>query len=71
MEDRREAKSKGERDRYIQLNSAFQRIGRRDKKAFFNEQYLITEENNKRGKTENLFRKTGNIKGAFHPRWAQ
>ena len=71
MEDRREAKSKGERDRYIQLNSAFQRIGRRDTKAFFKEQYLITEDNNKRGKTENLFRKTGNIKGAFHPRWAQ
>ena len=46
----------------------FQRIVRRDKKAFFNEQCLIMEENNKRGKTRDLFRKIGNIKGAFCPK---
>ena len=55
--------SKGERERYIQLNAEFQRTARRDKKAFFNEQCLILEENNKRGKIRDLFRKTGNIKG--------
>ena len=55
-------KSKGERERYIQLNTEFQRIARRDKKAFFNEQCLIIEENNKRRKTRDLFRKIGNIK---------
>ena len=49
-------------------NAEFQRIARRDKKAFFNEQCLIIEENNKRGKTRDLFRKTGNIKGTFCPK---
>ena len=49
-------------------NAEFQRIPRRDKKAFFNEQCLIIEENNKRGKTRDLFRKTGNIKGRFRPK---
>ena len=53
---------------YIQLNAKFQRMARRDKKVFFNEQCSITEENNKRGKTRDLFRKTGNIKGTFHPK---
>ena len=61
-------KSKGERERYIQLNAEFQRTARRDKKAFFNEQCLIMEENNKRGNTRDLFRKIGNIKGAFCPK---
>ena len=60
-------KSKGERERYIQLNAEFQRIPRRDKKDFFNEQCSIMEENNKRGNIRDLLRKTGNIKGAFHP----
>ena len=46
---------------YIQLNAEFQRIARRDKKAFFNEQCLIIEEDNKRGKTRELFRKIENI----------
>ena len=64
-------KSKGERESYIQLNPEFQKITRRDKKAFFHEQSLIIEENNKRGKTRNLFRKIGNIKGAFTQRWAK
>ena len=60
--------SKGERERYIQLNAEFQRIDRRDKKAFFNEQCLIIEEHNKRGKTRDLFRKIGNIKGVSDPK---
>ena len=61
-------KSKGERERYIQLNTEFQRIARRDKKAFFNEQGLMIEENNKRRKTRDLFQIIGNIKGEFHPK---
>ena len=63
-----EAKSKGERERYIQLNAEFQKIARRDKKAFFNEQCLIIEENNKSWEARELFRTTGTIKGAFHPK---
>ena len=61
-------KSRRERERYIQLNAEFQRIDRRDKKAFFNEQCLIIEEHNKRGKTRDLFRKIGNIKGVSDPK---
>ena len=61
-------KSKGERERCTQLNAEFQRITRRDKKAFFNEQCLKIEENNRRGKTRDLFRKIGNIKGTFFPK---
>ena len=64
----REVESKEEREKCTQLNAEFRKIARRDKKAFFNEQCLIIEENNKRGKTGNLFRKTGNIKGAFPPK---
>ena len=64
----REVKSKGERERYIQLNTEFQRIVKRDKKAFFDEQCLIIEENNKREKTRDPFRKIGNIKWAFCPK---
>ena len=67
-EERREVKSKGEKERYLQLNVEFQRIARRDKKAFFNEQCIKLEENSRRGKTRDLFRKTGNIKGTFHPK---
>ena len=67
-EEQREAKSKGERESDIQLNAEFQRIARRDKKAFFNEQCLIIEGNDKRGKTGDLFRKTGSSKGACHPK---
>ena len=58
-------KSKGERQRYIQLNADFQRTARRDKKAFFNEQCIKLEENNRRGKTRDLFRKIEDIKGTF------
>ena len=60
-EERREVKSKGERKRYTQLNTEFQRIARRDKKAFFNEQCKEIEENNRREQSRDLFRKTGNI----------
>ena len=67
-EERRELKSKGEREKYIQLNAEFQRISGRDKKAFFNEHCLIIEENNKGGKTRDLFGKIGNIKGEFCPK---
>ena len=65
MEEQRKVKSKGMRERYIQLNAEFQKIARRGKKAFFNEPCLIIEENNKKGKTRDLFRKIGNIKGDF------
>ena len=60
-------KGKGERERYIQLNVEFQRIARRDKMAFFNEQCKEIEEN-RMGKTRDLFKKTGDIKGTFHAR---
>ena len=67
-EERREAKSKGERERYIQLNVEFQRRARRDNTAFFNEQCIKIKENNRRGRTRDLIRKVGNIKGTFHPK---
>ena len=60
-------KSKGERKRYTQLHAKFQRIARKDKKAFFNEQCKEIEENNRKGKIRDLFKKIGNIKGIFHP----
>ena len=65
-EKRREVKGKGERERYIQLKAEFQRIATRDKKAFFNEQCKEVEENNRRGKTRDLFKKTREIKRTFH-----
>ena len=61
-------KSKEERERCLQLNIELQRIATRDKKGFFNQQCLIIKESNKRGKTRNLIRKIGNIKGAFCPK---
>ena len=61
---RREAKSKGENERYKHLNSEFQR--RRDKKAFFSYQFKEIEENNRMGKTRDLFKKIRDTKGAFH-----
>ena len=63
---RREAKSKGEKERYIHLNAEFQRIGRRDKKAFLSDQCKETEENNRMGKTKDLFKKIRDTKGIFH-----
>ena len=67
-EERREAKNKGERESYIQLNTQFQRTAQRDKKAFFNEQCIKLEENNRREKTRYLFWKIENIKGIFCPK---
>ena len=55
-------------ERYIQLNADFQRIARRDKKAFLCEQCKEIEENSRMGKTRELFKKTGDIKGIFHTR---
>ena len=63
---RREAKSKGEKERYKHLNAEFQRIARRDKKAFLNDQCKETKENNRMGKTRDLFKKIRDIKGTFH-----
>ena len=63
---RREAKSKGEKERYKQLNAEFQRIARRDKKAFFSDQYKEIEESDKMGKTRDLFKKIRDTKGTFH-----
>ena len=63
---RREAKSKGERKRYSQLNAEFQRIAVRDKKAFFNEQCKEVEESNRMGKTRELFKKIRDTKGTLH-----
>ena len=63
---RREAKSKGEKERYKHLNAEFQRKARRDKKAFLSDQCKEIEENNRMGKTRDLFKKIRNTKGTFH-----
>ena len=63
---RREVKSKGEKERYKHLNAEFQRIARRDKKAFLSDQCKEIEENNKMGKTRDLFKKIRDTKGTFH-----
>ena len=63
---RREAKSKGEKERYKHLNAEFQRIARRDKKAFLSDQCKEIEENNRMGKTSDLFKKMRDTKGTFH-----
>ena len=68
VEETREANSKGERERYTQLNAEFQRIARRDKKAYLNEQCKEIEENNRVGKTRDLFKKMRDIKETFHAR---
>ena len=65
-EERREAKGKEEKERYIHLNAEFQRIARRDKKAFLSEQCKEIEENNRMGKTRALFKKIRATKGRFH-----
>ena len=67
-EERRKVKGKGERERYTQMNSEFQRIAKRDQKAFLNKQYKEIQENNRMGKTRDLFKKTGAIKGTVHAR---
>ena len=63
---RREEKSKGEKERYKHLNAEFQRIARRDKKAFFSDQRKEVEENNRKGKIRDLFKKIRDTKGTFH-----
>ena len=63
---RREVKSKGEKERYTHLNAKFQRIARRDKKAFLSDQCKEVEENNRMGKTRDLFKKIRDTKGTFH-----
>ena len=65
-EKRREAKGKGERDRYTHQNAEFQRIARRDKKAFLSEQCKEIDENNRTGKTRDLIKKIRDTKGTFH-----
>ena len=64
--NRREVKDKGEKERYKHLNAEFQRIARRDKKAFLSDQYKEIEENNRMGKTRDTFKKIRDIKGTFH-----
>ena len=66
---RREVKSKGEKERYSHLTAEFQGIARRDKKAFLSDQCKEIEENNRMGKTRDLFKKIRDIKGTFHQRW--
>ena len=63
---RREAKSKGEKEKYKHLNAEFQRIARRDKKAFLSNQWKEIEENNRMGKTRDLFKRIRDTKGTFH-----
>ena len=68
---RREAKSKGEKERYKHLNVQFQRIARRDKKAFFSDQCKEIQENNRMEKTRDFFKKIRDAKEIFMQRWAQ
>ena len=70
-EKRREAKGKGVKERYMHLNAEFQRLAQRDKKAFLSDQCKNIEENNRKGKTRDLFKKTRNTKRAFLQGWAQ
>ena len=65
-EKRREMKGKGEKGRYTDWNAKFQRIARRDKKAFLSDQCKETEENNRMGKTRDLFKEIRDTKGTFH-----
>ena len=65
-EKRREVKGRGEKERYTHLNAEFQIIARRDKKAFLSNQHKEIEENNRMGKTRDLFKKIRDIKGTFH-----
>ena len=64
--NRREAKDKGEKERYTHLNAEFQRIARRDKKSFLSDHCKEIEENNRMGKTRDLFKKIRDTKGTFH-----
>ena len=68
---RREVKGKGEKERYKHLIAEFQRIARRDKKAFLSDQCKEIEENNRIGKTRDIFKKIGDTREHFMQRWAQ
>ena len=68
---RREVKRKGEKERYTNLNAEFQRIARRDKKAFLSDHGKEIEGNNRMGKSRDLFKKIRGPKGTFHAKWAQ
>ena len=68
---RREAKSKGEKEKYKHLSTEFQTIARRDKKDFFSDQCKEIEENNRMGKTRDLFKKIRETEGTFHAKWTQ
>ena len=68
-EKRREAKGKGEKERYTDINVEFQRIAQRDKKAFPSDQCKEIKENNRMGKTRDLFKKIRDAKRTFHQRW--
>ena len=68
---RREAETKGEKERYTHLNAEFLRIARRDKKAFLSDQCKEIEENNRMGKTRDLFKNIRDTKGTFHAKMAQ
>ena len=70
-EKRREAKSKGEKEGYTHLNAEFQRIARREKKAFLSNQCKEIEENNRMGKTRDLFKMIRNVREHFMQRWEQ
>ena len=70
-EKRREAKGRGKKERYTHLNAEFQRIARRDKKAFLSNQYKKIKENNRMGKTRDLFKKVRDTKGTLHAKWEQ
>ena len=69
-EKRRELKGKGGKERYTHLNAEFQRIARRAEKVFLSDQCKDIEENNRMGKTRDLFKKIRNTKGTFHAKWA-
>ena len=68
---RREAKNNGEKERYTHFKAEYQRIAKRDKKDFLNDQCKEIEENNRMGKTRDLFKKNRDIKAIFMQRWAQ
>ena len=69
--EKKRSESKGEKERYKHLNAEFQKIPRRDKKAFLSDQCKEIEENNRMGKTKVLFKKSRDIKGNFIQRWAR
>ena len=69
--EKREAKGKGEKERYTCLNGEFQRLARRDEKAFLSDQCKEIEENNRMEKTRELFKKIRDTEGTFHAKWAQ